>query len=222
MCKISVLSVFTAFVVLCLLSCKKDEKATKRDAISFEEIVLNESGYYNGSDGSGGFTSGNAKFKTKYDAEYQSWSGFAVSSLTDTITPGYTNQYSTIAGASVTGSKKFALLYSYSSDTIEFTIPAKITNIGFSNSTYAWFSMKYGNEFSKKFGGPTGKDPDFFYLYLSAVDGKGFALTFKKSLVKMIVLQRTRKFYKNGNQTLKNFHYRYKRDPARSSVHLQF
>jgi hypothetical protein len=174
--KISVILAF--FPVLVLTSCQKDEKVIKTDAISFEEIKLDEKGYFNGSDGSGGFYSGNAFFKTNYNAEYQSWSGFAVSSLTDTLDPGYTNQYSTIAGPSNSASKQFAILYSYSSDTIEFEIPAKITNIALSNSTYAYYSMKNGNDFCKKFGGASGNDPDFFYLNLSAIDSKGNKINF--------------------------------------------
>jgi hypothetical protein len=172
-------AVITSCTFLLISSCGKDEKVTKTDAISFEEIVLNEDGYYNGSDGSGGFTSGNAIFKTSYNADYNFWSGFAVSNNTDTITPDFTNQYSSIAGSGAGPSEKYAVLYSFSADTIEFIIPAKITNIAVSNSTYAYYTMKNGNDFSKKFGGPTGNDPDYFALFFSVVDSKGKRMNFK-------------------------------------------
>jgi hypothetical protein len=185
--KVSIISTLATLAVLTISSCGKDEKIvdpkiTKTDPISFEEIVLDESGYYNGSDGSGGFSSGNVVFKTSFTdwgGGYTSWTGFSVTNHTDTITPDYSNQYSTIAGESITGSKQFSILYSFSSDTIEFKIPAKITNISIANSTYAYFSMKNGDAFAKKFGGPSGNDPDYFALYLSLVDSNGIRKNFK-------------------------------------------
>jgi hypothetical protein len=174
------LLVLTACIGLVFSSCKKDEEITKsgkkiikKNAVSFEEITLNEDGYFNGSDGSGGFTSGNAIFKTNYNYEYGSWSGFAVSNHTDTITTGFTNQYSSVTGSGAGKSKQYVVLYSYSADTIEFVIPAKITNIALTNSTYAYYSMKNGDNLSKKFGGQSGNDPDYFYLYLSVIDSAG-------------------------------------------------
>jgi len=160
-------------------SCSKDEKTSKKDTISFEEVVLNENGFYNGSDGSGGFTSGNAVFKTSYNTAYDAWSGIAVSNNSDTITPDFSNQYSCITGSGGLYSEKFAILYSYTSDTIEFKNPAKISNIGFANTSYAYYTMLNGNSFAKKFGGVTGNDPDFFGIYLSVVDNKGQRINFK-------------------------------------------
>jgi hypothetical protein len=167
---------FTTTILLFITSCGKDEKTTKTNAVSFEEIVLNDQGIYNGSDGSGGFTSGNAVFKTYYNTEL--WSGFAVSNNTDTITPDFSNQYSAITGSGAGPSLKYAVLYSYSEDTIVFIIPAKITNLAITNSTYTYYTIKNGNAFSKKFGGQSGNDPDYFYLYLSVIDAKGRRLNF--------------------------------------------
>lgn len=168
--------------ILSLSSCSKEEKIPKKDTISFEEVVLNENGFYNGSDGSEGFTSGNAIFKTNYNADFDAWSGIAVSNNSDTITPDFSNQYSCIVGSGGSGSEKFAILYSYTSDTIEFNIPAKITNIGFANTTYAYYTMLNGNSFAKKFGGETGNDPDFFGIYLSVVDDKGQRINFSEPI----------------------------------------
>jgi hypothetical protein len=49
-------------------SCEKDE--VKKDRITFEELDLGETGYFNGSDLSGGFLSGNVFFKTNYDSQW--------------------------------------------------------------------------------------------------------------------------------------------------------
>ncbi len=166
---------------LLIYSCKKQDEPVISH-ITFEEFALGTDGFWNGSDGSGGFTSGNAFFKNTYDTAYKSWSGFAVSNKTDKTTPGYLNQYSSITGGGAKQSQKYALLYSYSEDTIKFIKPQKISNISFSNSTYAYLAMKNGDNFSKKFGGETGNDPDYFSLTFKAVDDKGVIWTFDQSL----------------------------------------
>ena len=49
---------------------------------------------------SGGFTSGSQSFNNTYTPAYGGyWNGFSASSTTDTTTPGYTNQYSSITGS---------------------------------------------------------------------------------------------------------------------------
>jgi len=178
--KYCLLSILAISAVLVISSCGKEEPVIKTDTISFEEILLNEDGYNNGSDGSGGFTIGNAIFKTSFNSDWGSWSGFAVSNHIDTITQDYSNQYSSIAGSGAGKSEKYVILYSSfaanykdAADTIGFVHPALITNIAISNSAYAYYTMKEGNQFSKKFGGALGNDPDYFYLYLSVVNDKG-------------------------------------------------
>jgi hypothetical protein len=47
---------------------------------------------------------------------------------------------------------------------ISFTVPAVPQSIWITNSTYAALTMKYGNSFSKIFGGVSGNDPDWLRL----------------------------------------------------------
>ena len=152
-------------------SCEKQKTYT--DFIDFEDINLGTEGYWNGSDGSGGFAAGNAFFYNDYNDNWQSWSGFSVSNHTDNLTPGYQNQYSSIAGSGADGSAQYAVLYSYLSDSIEFDIPQKVTNIALCNSTYAYFNMLNGDQFSEKFGGPDGSESDYFELIISGVNETG-------------------------------------------------
>lgn len=135
--------------------------------ITFEEIPLNASGYYNGSDQAGGFATHNLFFSNQYDPQFQAWSGFAASSLTDTATAGFGNQYSCFAGMGAGGSQKFALAYVYTRPVVHnYFIDGspKLKSFQYTNSTFAGLSMKNGDAFSKKFGGPSGNDPDFFML----------------------------------------------------------
>lgn len=110
--KHSILAVLS-FLCFILFSCDKDEE-DKTDIITFEELDLGSEGYWNGSDGSGGFTSGNAFFPnqfTDWGNGITSWKGFAYSNHTDIVTPGYVNQYSSYAGGGANGSEKYAVIY---------------------------------------------------------------------------------------------------------------
>jgi hypothetical protein len=147
-----------------LMSCEKDEP--QKDFITFEEIVLNSEGYWNGEDNSGGFTSGNAFFPNHFKDwgdGVTSWYGFACSNHTDTYTAGYGNQYSSWAGGGANGSEKYAVIYY--GDTIEFTVPEKMESIQVSNSTYAALSMKDGDDFARKF-----EQGDYFNLVIAGID----------------------------------------------------
>jgi hypothetical protein len=162
---------FSILVAVLFSSCEKEK--TRVDVIDFEKFELDETGYWNGSDGSGGVRLGNAFFPNVYNSQWQSWYGFSVSSVTDNETPGYINQYSSIEGSGDRGSGKYAVLYSFSSDTITFNVPAKVINISLSNSTYAYYSMLNGDDFNAKFGGESGDEPDYFSLIIEGIDESG-------------------------------------------------
>jgi len=164
---IIVIAVIAAYGIF-LSSC--EEKGPDMDKVTLEELPLDESGYYNGSDGKGGFSSGNIFFNNSYNPQYQSWSGFAYTNHTDNETHGYANQYSAIAGSGADDSEKYAVLSSWAQDTIFFDIPERVTNISICNSTYAYYSMLEGDDFAKKFGGETGDDKDFFNLIIEGFD----------------------------------------------------
>lgn len=148
-------------LVLSFTSCvTKYDKTTV--IIDFEDVILGSNGYYNGSDKSGElingsyfntFQSGSAQFLNVYTPSTYGdyWSGFACSSKTDSITPGYANQYSVMAGTGALNSNKFGLAYDTSYIHIPFTMSTfEIKSIMLTNSTYAYLEMKNGG-FGKKF-----------------------------------------------------------------------
>jgi hypothetical protein len=164
--KITVFFVCIIIIGLSFSSCKKDEE--KLDLITFENLPLGAEGYWNGSDGSGGFTCGNAFFPntfTDWGEGITSWSGFGYSNHTNTTTPGVENQYSCYAGSGEGNSKVFGLLNI--GDTLVFDIPEKVKYLYLANSTYAALSMKFGDQYAKKFGGEDGNDPDYFKVVLT-------------------------------------------------------
>jgi hypothetical protein len=167
-----------AAIALMLLnqSCEKKEDVT--DKIDFEEIILNQSGVWNGSDNSGGFLSGNGFFPNYFNADWNDyWSGFACTNHFDVATAGYVNMYSSIAGAGADESEQYAVYYySGTSDTILFTLPEKITRISVSNTTNSYLSMLNGDPFAKKFGGDSGNDSDWYKVILTGINQEGIAV----------------------------------------------
>ncbi|MBE9467306.1 MAG: DUF4465 domain-containing protein [Bacteroidetes bacterium] len=137
---------------------------------TFEELELNSTGYWNGSDDAEGFTSGNAFFTNNYNHDYFSWYGFAYSNLTDTLTAGYTNQYSAYAGEGAESSKNYCVAFTFANDTVSLTTPTTVSGVYFTNNTYAALSMRDGDAYTKKFGGADGNDPDWFKISIFGVD----------------------------------------------------
>ncbi|MBI4648026.1 MAG: DUF4465 domain-containing protein [Bacteroidia bacterium] len=137
---------------------------------TFDDLTLQPDSFWNGSDLSGGFYNANCYFVNYYDTSFGgSWSGFAYSNKTDSITAGYTNMYSVMAGHAYSGNN-FTVAYVNSFTTTYVRLPDSVYNVVFyvTNSTYAYISMRDGDAFAKKFGGTSGNDPDWFKL---TVDG---------------------------------------------------
>jgi len=141
--------------------------------VTFETVPLASKSYWDGSDGSGGITVDGATFKNSYTPTYSSWTGFAVSNTTDTITPGWYNQYSAYTGGGTGGgaggSANYAVGYYTTYDYAAYVTLASLTNMAgkgasFTNTTYAALSMLDGDGFAKKFGGATGNDADWLML----------------------------------------------------------
>lgn len=145
--------------------------------VDFDSLPLDGTGYWNGSDESGGFTSGGATFTNNYNSAWGTWSGFAYSNHTDNSTPGFGNQYSSFAGGGAGGSAQYAIGYGDSmggeSCSIQLGALTDLAGLGasFTNTAYAALSMAEGDPFSKKFGGAGGTDPDYLRLTIHGYAG---------------------------------------------------
>lgn len=145
---------FFQFAVLAaVISSCTPESETKTTMVDFENVLLNTDSIWNGSDGSGQFTTAHATFQNSYNAAWMSWTGFACSAKTDTKTPGFENQYSVIAGSGALMSKKFAIAYADASFTCKADADGNfnIKSMMLTNSTYAYLDMLNGSAFTKKF-----------------------------------------------------------------------
>ena len=74
--------------------------------------------FRNGSDLAGGFDLGNVHLNNAYDSTFGSWGGWAVSNTTDTVTPGFANQYSSISGGGANHSATYAVASAFPGATI--------------------------------------------------------------------------------------------------------
>ena len=135
-----------------------------RSVATFEDVALGEQGFWNGSDLSGeedsgnyygSFTSSVFSFDNIYTAAWGSFMGFACSSLTDTVTSGFTNQYSPKAGEGANGSAQFALAFD---DGAVFNCTYKegytnntLKSVMITNGTYVYNEIRDGGAYSKKF-----------------------------------------------------------------------
>ena len=150
-------------LLFCLLAITLNGQDTI--VVNFESFGLGPDSFLNGEDGSQGFVENEVYFPNVYEDAFGSWSGWAISSFTDTTTPGFSNQYSAIAGSGAEGSTSFATTFVLSETLVEIDNYKK-NPLGFyvTNNTYTYLSMLEGDSFAKKFGGESGDDPDFFLL----------------------------------------------------------
>ncbi|MFG0253832.1 MAG: DUF4465 domain-containing protein, partial [Rhodopirellula sp. JB053] len=167
-----------------------EETASEADGVQlvdFEDIgsMLALDGFNNGSDGMGGFTAGSFAIPTDYNPVWGSWSGWALSNVTDVTTAGFGNQFSAYAnvdasepGGGVDGSDTFAIAGGYGVSPLTIAMPedlsgATFDSISITNTTYAALSMRDGDFFAKQFGGDDGTDPDYFLLTIEGLDASG-------------------------------------------------
>lgn len=119
----------------------------------------------------------NAQIIFHHDWTYSPWgdywsNGFSYSNMTDSVTSGYTNQFSAKTAEGVNGSLTYVV--GQSASIIKSNgVGAQFYGQGVyvTNSTYSYNSMRDGDMFAKKFGGPSGNDPDWFKILIRRYSG---------------------------------------------------
>ena len=129
------------------------------------------------------FVSRGATFNNYHDwttdkgADIHYWDGWAYSNHTDTGLSGLDGQYT--AMASIPGGQNdanYGVAYFGFYDTvptITFDTPCEVASACFTNNTYVYYSMLYGDSYAKKFGGADGSDEDWFLLTITGLDAAG-------------------------------------------------
>lgn len=141
----------------------------------FDDLSLGPESYWNGSDETGDFTSGSAVFNnnfTNWGGGITSWDGWAYSNMSDTTTPGYTNQYSAITGSAQSGSNYGVAYIGWTEPpSIIFNSAIAVGGIYVTNTTYAYLAMKNGESPARKFG-----DEDWCKLSITGKDESGLSV----------------------------------------------
>lgn len=146
-----------------------DDETAATVTITFEAAELNESGYLNSS----AYTESGYSFNNSYYADYDSWSGFAISNNVDQTTAGYLNQYSVYATSGAESSAKFAVAYyseGYFTPTITREDGATFTpySASFCLTTYTYLSILNGDDYSTAFA-----EGDEYVIYVTGYDADG-------------------------------------------------
>jgi hypothetical protein len=136
---------------------------TKAQTVAdFETFTLSANSFYKDTN-SVDWQTTNAIFRYDWTkaGSYSYWSGgFAYTNKNDSSNGGYMNLYNCIAFKGYNNSNYYTACQD--KGIIVLKAPHNYVN-GFwiTNSTYAYKSMKSGDTFAKKFGGPSGNDPDW-------------------------------------------------------------
>ena len=149
-----------------LLACfivKAQNFQHQRIYTTFDNLSLPQTDTFdNGANGLGGFSHMNRIFTNEYDTAWGTWSGWSLSNMRNDSTAGFENQYSAKPGHGVSFTPNYAVGYGNAYIKLE---PANtISGAYFTNNAYAYFDMLEGSAFSKKFGGTSGNDSDYFKL----------------------------------------------------------
>jgi hypothetical protein len=164
--------------------------AVRADEVGFDDLALGSAGYWNGHQRwnldnnakDGLFTSGNLTFDNHYDEDWGMpfWYDWAYSNQTDTSqtgNDGLDGQYCAYAdpagGADGTPNYGVACINFWSGNLPTIYLPPghTVESLKVTNNVYARYVILNGNPYAKKFGGPSGDDPDWLLLTVFAKDG---------------------------------------------------
>jgi Domain of unknown function (DUF4465) len=175
-------------IICCVIAARITGLPCHAEIIGFEDLTLPAANtFYNGNPGNppintpvdGTFTSGSATFVNTFtrldfgSGPFDTWEGWSYSNVTDQTTAGFGNQYSAwnpTTGGGTEGSPNFGISFGAGA-WVQLPEGSQFLSVDLTNSTYAGLSMLNGDAFSKKFGGATGADPDFFQLKVTGRHG---------------------------------------------------
>ncbi|HAN19772.1 MAG: hypothetical protein A2X13_12375 [Bacteroidetes bacterium GWC2_33_15] len=164
--KSKILFYITLSIILLLqsLACS-DEDNFKTDLSDLESFKLSKNTIWDGSDGSGSFSDGNVIYFNTYYPDWVTFSGFAYSNIVNDIFYNDSAKFSSYPSGGANESEVYAVAHQFEriiitfKDTIKGEEPRYVM---LANTTYAALAMKYGYGNTKKFGGNSGDDPDWF------------------------------------------------------------
>ena len=155
-----------------------NEVDVDNSTISLSDVELHESGVFVGeaSDGDSAFESGLLSFEYS-NSGY--WSGFGASNSANDSTIGFSNDKAAITASGIDSiGDTYGIVNAFGGSKKAYFTNGnahQVNGMYVTNSTYAYFSMLYGDAFGKKFGGNSGDDEDYFLLKIWGTDVDGNA-----------------------------------------------
>lgn len=135
----------------------------------FEGLLSSPNEVLNGSEAKLGtsYSNGNFIFPNYYDTAYGGYwrDGWAITNTFDTVTKDFNNLYGAVTGTGNGGSDAYVVGKSNAVIKLKSQVAnSQVNGLYITNTTYAYHTIKDGNQFSKPFGGDTGNDKDYFVL----------------------------------------------------------
>jgi hypothetical protein len=152
-----------------------------QNVIDFETYPLGTESFDNGLNAPGYFMFNDVYLSNVYDTAWGSWTGFSISNITDTITSGWVNQYSSFPGHGSNNSNNYAVFHDNGFLTFSPNQSRVFDSVKITNTTYAAISMRDGDGYGKKFGSQTNASgvidgtngEDFFKVWIICEDYNG-------------------------------------------------
>lgn len=119
----------------------------------FENITLATESFDHGSSGSGGFSEDHSFYENIYDSNWDYWTGFSISNISDNTTSGIGNQFSAFPGSGAGNSTNYGVYYLMGG--IDLTTESNgvhLDSVKITNTTYSAISMRDGDAYGKQFG----------------------------------------------------------------------
>ena len=136
------------------------------ETATFEDVPLSSDGIWQPQNGYNSMVSSSWLFTNYYDPTF--WGGFTASNRSDMSVSGMDAQYTAVTGGGYAGSEKYAVAYTYGCET---TVSAadgsehEVSGCFVTNNLWTYQSVTDGDFMTTPFGGESGNDPDFLYVY---------------------------------------------------------
>ncbi len=140
---------------LAMAFCFVTGNATIAQTVTFDTFTLTPNSYYKDTT-SADFSNGGVTFRYGWNTSFGGYweSGSSYTNKMDTIDGTFNNLYGCIPGTAFSGNN-YAAVQSGAMVTFSNNTTA-VTGFYMTNSTFAWKTIKNGNQFSRKFGDTTG------------------------------------------------------------------
>lgn len=132
----------------------------------FENLTIPADSFINGSKGDTLISEAGFGFPIYWNPDWSFWEGgWAASNQTDSTRTSTDGMYQSITGSG-NASANYLIGQFGSSIPVDNDSSFVMDKVFITNTSFVYSTLRDGDNFSKKFGGPTGTDPDYFRLLI--------------------------------------------------------